>query len=154
MDFALLAALRDAVKECVDLSCEYKFLVSLGEPPADCNTIAFWLSASRRNRSDNTECTTAILDSDVTITLTRCCVTADASPDFDYIQEEKDAECFHQDLEALLTCLSCEGSTMLEEHISSCGTLITSVRLDREKLGGCYSASIDLSVTHDICCPE
>lgn len=153
MSFELLSDLRDQIKECLeDLSCEYNFFVSLGIPPADCNSIAFWYDNSRRNRVDNGECTTSALDTEITITITRCCVTADAEVSFDFLQEEKDAKCFLDDLDALLACLSCNGSTLLEDYILSCGALITNVRLDNEKMGGCYSANITISFTEDICC--
>lgn len=153
MRFQLLSDLRDQIKECLDSSCEYRFFVSLGRPPAECNNIAIWYDSSGRNRSDNGDCTTNVLDSEIVVTITRCCVAADSGLEFDFAQEEKDAECFHSDLDALISCISCAASTLLEDHILSCGTIIDEVQLDQERLGGCYSADIRLSFTEEICCP-
>jgi len=152
MEFQLLSDLRNQIKECLEASCEYDFFISLGRPPADCNSIAFWVDSSRRNRFDNGECTTSTLDSEVRVTLTRCCIAADSGLQFDTKQEEKDAKCFHDDVQALLACISCNGSTLLQDYIISCGTLISDVRYDQERLGGCYSVEISLSFTEDICC--
>lgn len=151
MDYVLLSDLRDHIKECLD-PCEYKVFTSLGRPQAECNSIGIWYEGSRRNRADNTDCATRVFDTEIMVTLTRCCVAADASIDFDFAQEEKDALCFHDDLSTLLACLSCSSETLLANYIISCGTLIESVRVDQEKMGGCYSADIRLSIVDDICC--
>lgn len=151
MLFAGLVELRDLIVACLGDTCEYKVFISLGEPPADCNSIALWYSSSSRNRSDNSDCITQYLDSTLNITITRCCVTADASPTFSPAQEQKDAECFYADFESLLTCLTC--NDILDDWITSCGANISSIRWDNSKSGGCYSATISLFFTEEICCP-
>lgn len=151
--FDILDDLRNSVKDCLEgLSCEYMFFISLGKPPADCNSIAFWYDGSSRNRSDNGDCKTNVYDTDLTITITRCCTSTDAELNFNPIQEEKDARCFLEDLAALRACLSCDSSSALSSHILSCGLLVTSVNADQEKYGGCYSADITVRIVEDDCC--
>lgn len=149
MDFQILSDLRDQIKECLDASCEYTFFLSLGRPPADCNSIAFWYKEMSRSPRDNTDCITTIFDTDIVLTITRCCVVADSAIGFNFTQEEHDAQCFISDLQALLCCLN-----DIDVPSISCGPFILEVQLDQERLGGCYSADIVLSLTDELCCPD
>lgn len=148
--FQNLNDLRDAVKACLESDCEYQFFISLGRPPAECNSVAFWYDGSSRSRTDNVDCVTTVFDTDLVVTLTRCCVSADANLEFDVAQEEKDAQCFLNDLEALVNCLTC--GAVAELKTLSCGVLVSDIRVDQEKQGGCYSVDIILNVTDEICC--
>lgn len=151
--FDTLSDLRDSVNECLsELSCEYSFFISLGRPPADCNSIAFWYDGSARNRSDNGDCRTNVYDTDLMITITRCCASVDAELAFNPVNEEKDAKCFLDDLSALRNCLSCASSDSLSSHIISCGMIVSEVKADQEKYGGCYSADITIRIVEDDCC--
>lgn len=147
--YEILSSLKDCLQTCFDpdSNCAYQFFVSLGIPPAECNSIAVWLESSQRARSDNSECCTSIFNTDINITLTRCCGEREV---FDPKAEDKDAECFLNDLCRLRDCLSC-GSCVLADYDLGCGGLISEVRMDMEKQGGCYSATLTLGITEDCC---
>lgn len=150
--YQLLSDLKDCIQTCFDPSgdCNYAYFVSLGIPPADCSSIAVWLDSSRRNRSDNSECCTNIYDTNINVTITRCCMTTDADIEFNPTKEEQDAACFLDDLCKLRDCLSCGGCD-LSSYAMGCGLVVDDVRLDQEKMGMCYSATIALKITEDCC---
>lgn len=151
--FETLRDLLEQIRLCLDdTSCEYSYFVSLGIPPAECNSIAVWHGDIVRSR-ENSECSNSFISRDLNITITRCCVRADAAVGFDQVAESDDAMCFLSDLESLIECLVCTDPPLLSGKTMACAATMNSVRLDLEKLGGCYSATINLSYDDVICCP-
>jgi hypothetical protein len=149
--YQILSDLKDCIQTCFDQSdCNYQFLVSLGFPPADCSTIAVWLDSSARSRGDNPDCCTDIYDTQINITITRCCMSADGQIDYNPTVEEQDAQCFLDDLCKLRNCLGCNGCE-LQDHTISCGLVVNRVELDRTKQGGCYSATISTTIVENCC---
>lgn len=149
--YSLIRNLLDQIQECMDDSdCKYKTFVSLGEPPADCDSIAAWLEESSRN-DVSPECKTTLLDTTIKVMITQCCVAADAELEFDPAKEQKDAECFLNDLDLLRQCINCS----LESNDGlSCNLTLSRISTDVEKMGGCYSATLELEMTEQECCPE
>lgn len=149
--YQILSDLRDCIQTCFDQSdCSYQFFVGLGVPPADCSSIAVWLDSSSRSRGDNSECCTEYYDTQINITITSCCNKADKSIGFNPIVEEKDAECFLNDLCKLRDCLSCGGCS-LGQHSISCGLVVDRIDLDMEVHGTCYSATISTTIVENCC---
>ena len=146
-----LRGLLDDIQACMDTECHYKTFVSLGIPPAECDSIAAWMSYQRRTE-DNSECQNAYFDHAVNLTLTRCCINTDAAKEFSHASEQEDAQCFLRDIDALINCLTCESLANLES--SDCGSTIGEISYDLEKEGGCYSATITLNRLVIECCSE
>lgn len=147
--YQLLSDLKDCLQDCFEQTdCGYSFLISMGIPPADCSTIALWLDSSRRNRSDNNECCTSVYDTQINITITRCCLVSARGEVWNPLLEEQDMECFLADICRLRECLSCNGCTIPG---IGCGLQVLDVSFDREVQGGCYSATISVNVVEDCC---
>lgn len=151
--FAALRALLDQIEECLVDPCPYVTFVSRGLPPADCSSIAAWYGSSRRAR-DNQDCSTLLYDTTLNITVTHCCITPDGEVAFDFAREEIEAQCFLENLMAIRECLSCNSSEVLAPYRLSCGALVENVSADLEARGGCYSATLSLSLLEEDCCPE
>ena len=151
MYYAALAALRDMIKECLgDIACDYATFVSLGEPPAQCDSISVFMDSVSRDDTSSSTCQ-LITDDAFTVTMTKCCAERE---EFDPTQEDLDAQCFLEDLYALKTCLDCNIADTLSEFTHDCGPDITRIEFDGEKQGGCYSASIHISMSEFNCCPD
>lgn len=127
-------------------------MVSLGIPPAECNSIAAWYGSSSRSR-ENSDCSSELQDQIINLTLTRCCASSDSGIEFDTYKEEAEAKCFLNDLDKLLNCLNCD-KPLLGDSTMACAALIERVDMDIQKSGGCYSATVSLSHQTQICCTE
>lgn len=148
--YELLTDIRDSIKVCLEATdCEYHTFVSLGEPPADCNSIGIYLDRKDRNPA-NGECSSSILDTTVKVMITRCCGEQEV---FSSTQEEADALCFLTDLDLLVNCINCSLGEALSDALS-CSAYISSIDTDLEKQGGCYSATLELELTEQDCCLE
>lgn len=147
--FAALASLRDCLSSCLQTSdCKYNFIISRGLPPAEqCNQVAIYWGNSIRSRADNTDCCTEYYQTDIKITLTRCCIQADAGKSFNAEAEERETECFLNDVCSIRDCLKCIQGCALHDYIIGCGAIVTSISPDFQTEGGCYSATFTLQVT-------
>lgn len=149
--YGVIRDMLDQIRACMfdaDGSCDYKFFVSMGEPTADCNSVAAWLD--RKDRGPvNPDCSTKIFDTTIKVMLTRCCAALDAQVEFSTELEQKEAQCFLRDLDLLTNCINCNLDA--SEEIS-CGFVLREVSTDSEREGGCYSATLDIEVTEQDCC--
>jgi len=145
-----LSALRDSIKECVDLSCEYRFIVSLGQVPEECNLIAFYLKDSRRAK-ESSECDT-IFDTSFVVSITRCCYGIDGQLTWNIDQEEQEAQCFLNDLNVLRECLACTSAEVLAPYTMACSPIIEDITTEAMREGGCYTAYIEMSFAEQQCC--
>jgi hypothetical protein len=141
---ALLAEIRTCMGGEV---CDYATFVSLGVPPAACNSISAFWELSSRNATDSSDCMT-VFDHTLTVVITRCC---GEDEEFDPLREDQEASCFLADTELLLNCLTCNAGSVLDSYVN-CAPEIGEVRFDAEKEGGCYAAAISISFSAMECC--
>lgn len=142
---ALLAMIRDCMGGD---ACDYSLFVSLGVPPAECNSISAYLD--EQVRTNNSDDCFLVTDDTFYLVLTRCCNEQEV---FDPIFEDEQAECFLHDLDALKTCLACNLKDTLGPFSPQCAPYIKRIGLDAEKRGGCYSAEIEIVMSDMNCCP-
>lgn len=129
-------------------ACDYDTFVSLGAPPAVCNSIAaHWDYASRDDESSD-DCQ-SVTDDNLMITITRCCGERET---FDPAAEDADAKCFLEDLYIMKTCITCNASSALSPYTHA-NPKVEEIMFDDEKDGGCYSATIRISMSEMQCCP-
>lgn len=149
--YDLLRDLLDQIRACTfdqNASCTYTYYVSMGQPSADCNSIAAWLDMKDRS-SVNPDCATAHMDVAIKLMITRCCTSLDAQEQFDPTLEQKEAQCFLNDLDLLISCINCN---LTAPEDMSCGYVLSSVLTDNEREGGCYSATLSIDLTEEECC--
>lgn len=149
--YSVLRDLLDQIVTCLGDPCPYQVLVSRGMPPADCSSIAAWYGGSRRDR-DSAECATDLYETSLSFTVTHCCITPDQGVGFDFEREEIEAECFLENLMAIRECLACEATAVVGSRMTGCGALVSSVSVDPEPRGGCYSATIRVDIVESECC--
>ena len=151
--FPALDALAQEIRTCMGgTACEYAVYVTRGMPSADCNSIAVWYGGSSISDRDSSECE-VWFDSLVNITITRCCMMPDAEAEYDPARENAEAQCFLEDLTSLRNCLYCNATPIMEPYMDGCSAQISSVEVDTEAEGGCYSATVTFNVLERDCCP-
>lgn len=148
MYYDALRALLDQIEVCFT-GCEYDTFVSMGIPPAVCNSIAAYFGEAIRSGTDSSECI-LVTDDTFYITITRCCAE---SEEFNSAAEEAEAKCFLEDLELLMQCLHCNIAAVMDPFTDDCSPIIDSIIADRVREGGCYSATITISFAQVNCCP-
>lgn len=145
----MMNALLQMIRSCMGGdSCDYNLFVSLGAPPAICNSIAAYIEEALHNGADSDMCNT-VTDDIIVIMLTRCCGETE---DFDPMAEDAEAKCFLRDLFALKTCLLCNIGDTLDPY-THCHPTLDGIAFDGEREGGCYSAAIRISLSEISCCP-
>lgn len=146
-----LVALRDCLKAGIQTSdCKYNFIISRGEPPAEqCNQIALMYEGSIPSRGDNDDCCTRIYRTSFKVMLTRCCVQPDAGVNFDPKAEERETQCFLNDVCTIRNRLKCISTCTLHDHMMGCGLIVESISPDREPQGGCYSVTFRVSFVEE-----
>lgn len=146
---ALLAQLNVCLPEC-----EYATYVGTGRPTADCNSIVFWPSISSYNGLRMDRCVRSYRTERATITLTRICGNVDSQVQFDPAREDKDAQCFYEDLERIVQCLICDTNDVLKPFRIDCGdeSLVRDVVFEVERLGDGYQADVILQFDRALSC--
>lgn len=153
----ILTELISELQACFDDDCDYKFLLTMGRPPAECNTIAVFPSTSTRLRStaSSNRCRTT-REEFAEILLTNVCHSIDADTDWDWAAEEKQMACVLDDVETIEACLQCHLREWLEPFVncSDDELYVVSVVYDDMRSGGTYSVRWTIRWLRAICCPE
>lgn len=143
-----------ALIACFGSTCEYQFVQARSSIPAECNTISLVWGRKRNEYEDDcgfTSCDRQVT-TDLSITITRCCVTSDAGLQFNIAAEENETLCFLRDLEVLENCIECTNWRQLSidhaiDRISLSDTTPGTTR------GGCMDATLSVRIVSTECCP-
>lgn len=149
MYYDMMNAILQMIRVCMGGdSCDYNLFVSLGAPPAICNSIAAYIEQAQRSEVDSDDCNT-VTEDEIVILLTRCCGETE---EFDPAAEDAEAKCFLRDLFTLKTCIECNLRDTLDPY-THCAPQLDGIAFDSEREGGCYSAAIRISLSEISCCP-
>lgn len=152
-----MVELATQLQACFDDDCDYKFLLTMGRPPAECNTVAVYPGTSLRVRSTaaSNVCRTT-REEVVHVMLTNICHSIDADADWDWRAEEQQMACVMDDVETIEACLQCSLVDWLGDLVNgACGELyVSGVDFDDMRSGGTYSVEWSIRFLRAVCCPE
>lgn len=152
--FELASDLRDVVRACLGADCEYKLVVTRGEPTVECNLIAFWHGDQGVDQfGDCGDDCDPRHTSSILVKVARVCMAPGGDIDMDYEADEAEAQCFYADLEVVECCLADSDSLRqlrLDHDLERVERVRT--RIAPAVRGGVYEANIELRLVGDTCC--
>ena len=151
--YTISGIILSEIQSCFDdVTCDYKYFVSVGEPPADCSTITAHHTGSVLNDRKAGTCLVTRRDS-FEVMITRCCMKL--SEEFDPAVEDENARCFYNDYDEILSCLVCGLGDALSAFSTNCKLLkVRSSSFDRAPMGGCFTGYIRIEIERfEGCCP-
>lgn len=151
--YDVAAAILGLVGECMD-PCDYQTYVSTGKPTADCDAITAWVDFSTMPRAVGLEKCAVYRRERFVVTITRCCAAVDSQVELDPAREDKEAQCFLRDLDALYRCLACGLPDVLSDFKIDCRNTnpVTDIVADQQREGDCYSADIFIEFERKVSC--
>lgn len=151
--YEIASGILGLVGECMD-PCDYSTYVSTGKPTADCDAIAAWIDFSSRPIAQRVQKCAIYRRERFVVTITRCCSAVDSQIELDPAAEDRDAECFLRDLDALYRCLACGLPEFLQGYRIDCRdeNPVTDIVADQVREGDCYSADIFIEFERKVAC--